>query len=190
MRLDDIITENNLLKDRVNQLESKLSEVERGLVNNKNISNEKFFSELTDRQSRAHNIILFNVPEFSSSVPADKCSDTSSFIENVFSTIGLSMRPVSVRRLGKITGKSRPLRLVLPTPADVFEIFKVKRKLLNDSKFSSVRVSSDLTVLQRDYLKSILSELKSRRENGENDIFIKYSNNVPFISKNGQTNLN
>lgn len=89
------------------------------------------FSEFMDRQSRARNIVLFNVPEFSSTVPADKCNDTSSFLTDLFNTIGLKIRPVSVYRLGKPSSKSRPLRIVLPTPGEVFEILKVKRKLLN-----------------------------------------------------------
>jgi len=61
-QLTEVITENNLLKNKVQQLETKLSGLELGQVNN--ISQEKLFSEFMDRQSRARNIVLFNVPEF------------------------------------------------------------------------------------------------------------------------------
>jgi hypothetical protein len=89
-----------------------------------------------------------------------------------------------VYRLDKPTNKSRPLRIVLPTLSEVFEILKVKRKLLNNTTFASVRISTDRTPLQQNYFKSVLSELKSRRDNGENDLIIKYFNNIPTISKN------
>jgi len=41
----------------------------------------------------------------------------------------------------------------------------------------------DRTLLQRQHLKSILDELNSRKSAGETDIFIKYVNNVPIVSK-------
>lgn len=181
-QLTEVITENNSLKNKVQQLETKLSGLELGQVNN--IPQEKLFSEFMDRQSRARNIVLFNVPEFQSTVPADKCKDTSSFLTELFNTIGLNIHPVSVHRLGKPSNKPRPLRIVLPIPSEVFEILKVKRKLLNDTRFASVRISTDRTVIQQNYFKSVLSELKSRRDNGENDLIIKYLNNIPTISKN------
>lgn len=186
-QLNEIIIENNLLKDKVQQLETKLSNVELGQANN--IPQEKLFSEIMDRQSKARNIILFNVPEFSSTIPADKCKDTSSFLSDLYNTIGVTIRPDSMYRLGKPSNKPRPLRLVLPTPNDVFEILKVKRKLLNNTKLASVRISSDRTVLQQNYFKSVLSELKSRRDNGENELIIKYFNNIPTISKNFQSSI-
>lgn len=113
-QLSEVIYENNSLKDKVQQLEPKLSNLELDQINN--IPQEKLFSEFMDRQSRARNIVLFNVPEFSSTISADKCKDTSSFINDVSNTIGLTIRPVSVYRLGKLSNKPRPLRIVLPTP--------------------------------------------------------------------------
>lgn len=186
-QLTEVINENNSLKDKVQQLETKLSGLETGQINN--IPQEKLFSEFMDRQSRARNIMLFNIPEFSSTVPADKCNDTSSFLADLFTTIGLTTRPVSMYRLGKHSNKSRPLRIVMPTPGEVFEILKVKRKLLNVAKFASVRISTDRTVMQQNYFKSVLSELKARRDSGENDIVIKYLNNIPTISKNYQSSV-
>lgn len=97
------------------------------------------------------------------------------------------MCPVSVYRLGKSSNESRSLGIVLPSPCEVFEILKVKQKLLNVTKLASVRISTDRTPLQVNYFKSVLSELKSRRDNGENDLTIKYLNNIPTFSKNNQS---
>lgn len=91
--------------------------------------------------------------------------------------------------VGKLSNKPHPLRIVFPTPGEVFEILKVKRKLLNVTNFASVCISTDRTVIQPNYLKSVLSELKSRRDNGENDLIKKYLNNITTISKNYQSSV-
>lgn len=51
-----------------------------------------------------------------------------------------------------------------------------------------IRISSKQTLLQRNYYKTIVSEMKTRKNDGEFDLFIKYMNNVPIISKNDQPN--
>jgi len=53
-QLAEVINENNSLKDKVQQVETKLSGLELGQVNN--IPQEILFSEFMDRQSRARNI--------------------------------------------------------------------------------------------------------------------------------------
>lgn len=77
-QLTEVINENNLLKDKVQQLEIKLSGLESGQINN--ILQEKLFSKFMNRESKARNIVLFNVPEFSSTVPAGKFNNTFSFL--------------------------------------------------------------------------------------------------------------
>jgi len=39
-------------------------------------------------------------------------------------------------------------------------------------------------MLQRNHLKTIIDELNARKNAGEKDIFIKYINNLPVVSKN------
>jgi len=71
----------------------------------------------------------------------------------------------------------------MPSPPDVFQILKIKRqpKMLINLK----QVSSDQTSQQRKLYYSVASELL-RKDAGENDIFIKFVNNFPTTSKNGQ----
>jgi len=99
----------------------------------------------------------------------------------VFNTIGVN--PVSALHLGKVSSKPRPLRVSLPSFTNVFEILKVKRKLSAIDRFSTIRISSDLTILQRKYLSSITSELKSKKDDGQHSLFVKYINGLPTISK-------
>jgi hypothetical protein len=100
--------------------------------------------------------------------------------------IGISTQPLSIHRLGKPSSKPRPIRIVMPSPPDVFQILKVKLQLFNVDKFKTVRVSSDQTLQQRKLYSSVVSELKFWRDAGETDLFIKYVNNCPTISKNDQ----
>jgi len=75
-----------------------------------------------DRQSRARNIILFNVPDHSTS--ADQQND-SSLVDEIFNAISVPTKPLSVHRLGKPSDKPRPIiRVVMPSPSDVFQILK------------------------------------------------------------------
>lgn len=182
-QITSVMEENKSLKSRIEQLESKLSSVEQSQSNTHSTNQEKFFSEFMDRQSRSRNIILFNLPDLSTS--NDVHNNDVSLVDEMFNIIGISTKPLSVHRLGKPSSKPRPIRIVMPSPPD-FQILKVKRQLLNVDKFKTVRVSSDQTLQQRKLYSSVASELKTRKDAGETDIFIKFVNNIPTISKNGQ----
>lgn len=76
-----------------------------------------------------------------------------------------------------------PIRVILLTPADDFEVLKVKRRLPETVKYKSVGITSDQTVEQRSHFAKVMSDLKRKKDAGENDIFIKFVNNIPTISK-------
>jgi len=183
-QITSVIEENKSLKLRIEQLESKLSSVERSQSNNHSINQENLFSEFMDRQSRARNIILFNVPDLLTSNAVQQNDVT--LIDEMFNIFGVSTKPLSIHRLGKPSSKPRPIRIVMPSPSDVFQILKIKRQLSNIEKFKTIRVSSDQTLQQRKLYSSVASELKSRKDAGESDLFIKFVNNCPTISKNGR----
>lgn len=85
--------------------------------------------------------------------------------------------------VGIVYNKPHSLRIILPTPADVFEVLKAKRKLLDVNNLNTDRISSGLTLQQLKYFSSIMADLKSRRDKGENDLFIKFFDGLPTISK-------
>lgn len=107
----------------------------------------------------------------------------------ILCVMGTPINPVSLCRLGNVSNKPRPWRITLPTSSDVFEILKLKRKLLSAINFKEIRVSADKTLQQHNYFKEIISNLKSRREADETDLFIKHVNNLPIISKNDLQNI-
>lgn len=72
----------------------------------------------------------------------DQINDAS-YVVDLFKTIDIQINPISVHRLGKLSNKPRSIRVILPTPADVFEVLKVKRKLFCIEKFKAIRIASD-----------------------------------------------
>lgn len=185
-QLTEILDDNKSLRIKVEQLETKLLDIKH-TQNTESLgatAQEKVYSELLDRQSRARNVILFNIPE--PSVPGQ--SQDTSTAKDILNTIGVQTNPVSIHRLGKLSNKPRPLRVTLPNSSDVFEVLRVKRQLLNVSNLNTIRISSDQTLQQRKCFASIMTVLKSRRDSGESDLFIKYINGLPTILKNDRAN--
>lgn len=183
-QIASVIEENKSLRSRIEQLESKLSNVERTQTPSLALNQEKLFSEFMDRQLRARNVIIFNIPDVSPSA-SDQPNDNA-LVDEIFNLIGVSIKPLAVHRLGKLSSKPHPIRIFLPSPSDVFQILKVKRQLFNVDKFKNIQISPDRTLQQRKLFSSVASELKLRKDAGETDLFIKFVNNCPTISKNGQ----
>lgn len=177
-QFNEVLTKNKSIETKMEQLEVKLSKFELNHTSSTSLNQEKILAEIVDRQSRNCNIILFNLPETQSNAD-DKLS-----VSNIFRNIDVIIDPINVLRLGKLPNKNRPIRATLPTPQDVFVILKNKRKLKNLDAFKNITVSSDRTMLQRNHLKTVIDELNARKNAGENDIFIKYINNLPVVSKN------
>ncbi|KAL4153671.1 hypothetical protein QTP88_001504 [Uroleucon formosanum] len=179
-QLAEVISENKTLRAKIEQIEDKITTLETA-TSGANV--ESVYSELMDRQSRARNIIFFNIQEFNS-LP-DQLTDTLT-VDGILKSIGLQINPVYVRRLGKQSNKPRPLLTTLPNSSDVFKVLKVKRKLFGTSNFKDIRIASDRTTQQRQYFSKVASQLKQRSDTCEDNLFIKYINNVPTISKNSQ----
>lgn len=126
------------------------------------------------------NIILFNVPESAT----QSITDDKNTISNIFQQINVLVNPINCLRLGKLSNKCRPIRATLPNQHDVFDVLKNKRKLGNLTNLKNISISSDKTLLQRKQLKNLIDELNARKNSGETNLFIKYINGLPTISKN------
>lgn len=173
-RVSTLTTDNEALKAQVTTLQNKVQILEHDKVAFEN----KFISEFIDRNSRIHNIILFNLPEKSDSTNYEKNS-----VNEIMNAMGLNIIPTKYIRLGKISDKCRPLKLTLPNPSDVFSILRLQYKLKTslDSNLTNLRFSSDRTTFQREQMANLRKELASRRENGEQNLIIKYIKGEPKI---------
>jgi hypothetical protein len=90
-QISSVIEENKSLKLRIELLESKPSSFEKSQSDNHSVTQESLFSEFMDRQSRARNIILFNVPDHSTS--ADQQNDCS-LVNEIFNVISVPTKPI------------------------------------------------------------------------------------------------
>ena len=82
-----------------------------------------------------------------------------------------------VNRIGKSGEKPRPMRVVLPDSNIALKVIKQKKKLNN----SPARISADLTFRQRQELKKLYEELNTRKENGEENLSLRYTKGLPYI---------
>jgi hypothetical protein len=61
------------------------------------------------------------------------------------------------------------------------EVLRNKNKLINSDLPRSISISDDKTSKQLEYLKNLRTELQLRRDNGEDNITIKYVKGIPSI---------
>lgn len=171
-RISNLAKENEHLKSEVNTLKDKVKTLEE---NNSSLET-KIISEFIDRNSRSHNIILFNLPEETEIISNDRNT-----LSDIMKAMNLNILPVTSSRLGRPSDKCRPLKLTLPNPNDVFSILHSQSKLKTNPDFKEIKFSSDRTTLQREQMSNLRKELNQRRENGEQNIIIKYIKSEPKI---------
>jgi hypothetical protein len=153
-------------------------------------SNEFIFNEINECNRCANNLLFYNIEECNSNRLDDRISFDLVQINNVIKTIlvDTSIIPKKVIRIGRSqAGKSRPIKVIFDSKSDVFDIIKNKRKLSQcNSSLSSINISTDRTLYQREAMKKLREELKQRTSKGEMDLTIKFVNGVPDIVKKSE----
>lgn len=135
--------------------------------------------ELQERSERAKNIIIYNVKESQSKVPDERIDHDKSHVSSLLRKIGVETNPdFAVIRLGRSNDGSRPMKVIFGDASMAMSCIRQKSKL----KGSDVSIKQDLTIMQRGHLKSLLTELKTRKDNGENNLGIRYNNGIPYIA--------
>ncbi|KAL0819432.1 hypothetical protein ABMA28_007537 [Loxostege sticticalis] len=134
---------------------------------------ENLIQELKDRSDREKNIIITGIPEKTDKhFNVRRIHDIEEFTKLATSVI-------------YVPGKNRPLKISFnknDTP---------KLLLQNRAKFpDTVKIYSDQTPTQKQYLQSVKEELKRRLDEGEKDLIIKYIKGIPSIieTKTNQKN--
>ena len=133
-------------------------------------------AEVQDMEFRKKNVMIFGLPEKSDgNIEERRRHDEESCLE-IFSEINVTGAEImSTHRFGKgrNDGK-RPLKVVLQKSSKKREIL-TNAKHLRTSLFSRVYIQHDLTPLQQEKAKRLRSELKCRREKGENVVIYRGS---------------
>lgn len=175
-QLRDLGGRTTLLEDKITTFETRLSKIESSNISTDN----NIISEISERQLRSRNMIIFNAPESDDNTSAND----SSVIKSIFDYIGIEMTPTAISRLGRKSSKPRPLKITLQDASDVFVILKNKFKLRSSQNFSSIRISPDRTQMQRDQLRNVYAKIEERKAAGETDLILKFLKGIPTISKN------
>ena len=180
----DIVATINKLKSELDVLKSELEVMKNNQGNvarsdNDNLSAEELITEVEERNRRAYNLILFNLSESDEETDVKRNeNDTSRAGQTIFSGEHEKIKIMSCCRLGKYNNeKIRPLRISFENPQYATETL---RKYIRKEK---LYLNRDLTRRQQNQCYMIRTEFKNRREQGEDDIILKYSNGIPKIQK-------
>lgn len=141
---------------------------------------EKVVSELIERQKRANNIMIFNLPEDG---PNDDMKKTKEILKEIVKEDVVINK---VTRIGKRNKNgSRALKVVLSNGTDANKVIKGNKHVLKNKK---IFIQADLTPYQTESFNRLKKELNERKSKGENDIALKYVKGVPQIVKLTQKN--
>lgn len=134
--------------------------------------------EVEERERRRNNIMIFGLPEKEDGPLNDRRDCDMSATLQLFDEADVkNVSPVWSRRVGRISeGKVRPLKVVLQNQADKQEVLRKGRNLRDSTSFKKVFVTNDATRMQQAEMQLLRSELKRKRDLGE-DVVI-YNNQI------------
>jgi hypothetical protein len=139
-------------------------------------SEEAIIHEIGERQIKANNVMVYNLPE-----SPDK-QDIDSVNLLISEICGVNLVVSKTVRLGKKNKNgNRPLKIVFRNADDALSMIRNRK---NIDKKKKIFVEIDMTAVQMNNMKRLRDEVKVRRDNGE-DVFIKFVRGVPqIVSKN------
>ncbi|RLU19664.1 hypothetical protein DMN91_008221 [Ooceraea biroi] len=139
------------------------------------LSEEDLLEELEERNNRALNLIMFSLDE-PAQTDDSRISDAV-LVKDILQSILPDGAPgFEFSRLGeKRQGRSRSLRVTLPTKKAVLSVLRNKRRYTGPAK-----IRQDMTPRQRNHLADLRVRLQDLRDAGENKT-IRYIGGVPRI---------
>ena len=142
-----------------------------------NMSDDSFFSEIHDRTERSKNILMYNIPESHADDSRVRVEHDAGFVRNTLSSINVTCTNFKAYRIGRLGDKPRPLKVSLFDPSIVTQCMKNKKQLSGP-----IKIGADLTILQRKQIREAYSELDRRKQNGEDNLRIKYIRGSPKVT--------
>lgn len=192
--ITDLRTDIGILNDRVSAFEPRLQAVEGEIAQLRTKIErgeapvvENLIEEISDRQRRLRNLIAYNVKERAASSPNAVEQQDVSTVLLILKHAGLEHLLPSVRffRIGKKTdGKSRPLKICLPSELDAMAVFRsFSKNEVVEGELRGVSLSHDRTLKERQHLAELRGVLQTRMDAGETNLTIRYTNGTPKIVK-------
>lgn len=172
---ESLASEVNSLRDRVGRLERRGSSDFR-------LPDFDLVKESRDRLSKENNVIVFNVADSAS----EDASATVGLVNEIFEDLSRSPAAAVYRakRLGSPGDRPRPILVQFHSPAGVHAVLRAKSRIRDSPRWKHVSISMDMTLVQRDRMKSLRCQLKAKRDAGHAGWFIKYVAGVPKLLQN------
>lgn len=150
-------------------------------------SNEQIIKEIIDRSNRKKNIVLAGLLVQTSTSAEERISGDGKDILNITSQVCQNPpKPIKIFKIGKyVPGKHRRVKICFDTSNSVKYFLRNKDKLPEN-----VKIFSDQTPAQQQYLKCLKEKLARRQNDGENELTIKYINGTPTTIKTPSKNPN
>lgn len=174
------------LKKAIENLQKDFNDL-KGNKSNCNTENmntfEDIVQEITERDKRKCNLILFGVSE-QQGTSEDRMLADKTLVTDVLNTVNITPYEANLKpiRLGKYTPeKTRPIKVTLESENQVLIVIKKARELRNMDRYKLISFSLDRTPKQIEYYREVRKSLDERKRNGETDIRIKYVNGIPKI---------
>lgn len=181
----------NVVSNDINELRSAIISLKDEILSRErsNLSEtlfEEILSEISERNNRKQNIILFNVAEKESQNADERKTHDGVTARSILQAlpVDVDVERIEVHRLGRfVSGASRhrPIRVRLNSVADVHGVVKNVRHLGTSANFKNIRISLDKTKRQTDYYKKVKAELDARLADGESGLRLKYRGGIPKI---------
>lgn len=131
--------------------------------------------EIQDRDNKSRNIMLFNIEE--------SVSDIDSLAKELITKLNLDSIISAVNRLGQQSAKPRPITITFDSSKSVRDILKLKKSLSSDPSWSNAWITTDLTLYQMNFLRSLKAERDRRNNSNNGNWFIKYSRGSPSLAQ-------
>ncbi|KAK7791203.1 hypothetical protein R5R35_009366 [Gryllus longicercus] len=183
--LPELLAKITALQQEIEQLRSQTEQANRGVVQSESllldsVLFERTLNEISDRQMRSKNIIMYKVAESLKAEAAERQKEDIAKVNEIMSTFNNSCPEIQMAiRLGKREDKNvpRPLKIVLKDSDTALNILR-----RNQLYKGTVQFSSDKTIQQRNHLKSLKLEVERLNAMpGAQKRIIKYRNGIPQI---------
>lgn len=149
------------------------------------LESEKIIQEITDRDRRKTNIMIFGSRETKCNNYKEQIDVDITLVSDICTEMNITNTVSKVFRLGKFdsskASNTRPMKVVFSSESTVLELLRNISKLKNNPKFSSLSISRDRTPMQAEIHKQAKLELQNRLKAGESNLKIKYNKGIPSV---------
>jgi hypothetical protein len=174
------------------QLQNRLTEQMKSDCSNgpiqRSIDACETLSELAERNTRTKNVIFIGIPEIDDSLPQkDHSSEDLKQITEMVDKVDEKAATKIIRcyRLGlRKANNSRPIKVIFQDAEYSDSVLYGRQRFPQN-----IKVRHDLTIVQRDHLKMLWSEIDERKKKGETNLTVKYINNTPKIVTDRKKNF-